>query len=59
MSSLSIEYLKKARGRLVAEARITIPAVTAPIDHRVEATITDESGDAVARATVLWRLGPV
>jgi acyl-coenzyme A thioesterase PaaI-like protein len=58
VTGLSIEYLKKARGRLTAQARVTIPTVTEPVDHRVEAEITDEAGDVVARAVVLWRLAP-
>ncbi len=58
VTGLSIEYLKKARGTLVAEARVTIPTVTEAVDHQVVATITDEGGDLVARATVRWRLAP-
>lgn len=59
VTGLSIEYLKKARGTLTADARVTIPSVTAPVDHDVEAVITDETGDIVAKATVRWRLAPV
>lgn len=59
VTGLSIEYLKKARGTLTADARVTIPSVTTPVDHDVEAVITDETGDVVAKATVRWRLAPV
>jgi acyl-coenzyme A thioesterase PaaI-like protein len=59
VTGLSIEYLKKARGTLTADARVAIPSVTATVDHQVEAVITDETGDIVARATVRWRLAPV
>lgn len=55
---LSITYLKKARGRLVAECRCTVPAVAANVDYEAEATIQDAQGDVVARATARWRLGP-
>ena len=55
---LSTEYVKKARGRLVAEARCAVPTVTADADYEVTATITDAAGDTVARATARWRLGP-
>ena len=56
---LRIEYMKKARGRLVAESRCTIPAISVDTDHDFETTITDEAGDAVARVISTWRLGPV
>lgn len=56
---LSITFLKKARGRLVAECRCTIPAVPGDIDYEATATIQDGSGELVARAVARWRLGPV
>jgi hypothetical protein len=55
---LSITFLKKARGRLEAECRCEIPVVTADREFEIEATIMDETGDMVARATAQWRLGP-
>lgn len=56
---LHVEYVKKARGRLVAESRSTAPErVTAPMDHSVVAEISDEAGDVVARVTADWRLSP-
>jgi acyl-coenzyme A thioesterase PaaI-like protein len=57
LTGLSITYLKKARGRLVAECRCTIPPVTASVDYEATATITDAAGDVVARAVARWRLG--
>ena len=59
VTGLSTEFLKKARGTLVAECTAGIPAVTGPVDHEVEAVIRDGAGDAVARVHVRWRLGPV
>ncbi len=56
--SLSIEYLKKARGTLTAECRCSPPAVTAETEYTVHTTITDAAGDPVARASVVWRLAP-
>jgi uncharacterized protein (TIGR00369 family) len=58
VTALSIEYLKKARGRLVAECRCEVPPVTEEREQVVEAEIRDESRDVVARATVRWRLSP-
>ena len=59
LTGLEMRYVKKARGVLTAEARCTIPHVTASVDYRVEAEIRDVQGDLVAVATALWRLSPV
>lgn len=59
VTRLSIEYLKKARGTLLAESRVAIPTVTSDTDYEVRADIKDRSGEVVARATVIWRLQPV
>jgi acyl-coenzyme A thioesterase PaaI-like protein len=58
LTGLTITYHKKARGRLVAECRCAIPAVTGSLDYEAVATITDSSGDVVAQAVARWRLGP-
>ncbi len=59
VTGLQITYLKKARGRLVAESTAHPPEVELePVDADVTATITDADGDVVAIATVTWRLGP-
>ena len=59
VKSLSIDYLKKARGRLVAECDCEPPADNAERDFQVLARIRDEEGDVVAEVRVDWRLGPV
>lgn len=58
VTRLEIEYLKKARGALTAEATVTIPEVTASRDYIVRADIRDPAGDTVARIAVTWRLSP-
>jgi acyl-coenzyme A thioesterase PaaI-like protein len=56
--AIRIEYLKKARGTLMAECTATPPVVTEPIDVEVTAAITDAAGDTVAMITATWRLAP-
>ena len=56
VTSIGAEYLKKARGTLVAEARVTVPPVTEPVETRVEALIRDHSGAEVCRVHTIWRL---
>jgi len=59
VTRIEIDYLKKARGVLTGESRVTLPpAVTEPVDHVVAADIRDAEGDVVARVAVRWRLGP-
>jgi acyl-coenzyme A thioesterase PaaI-like protein len=63
VTGLSIEYRKKARGRLVCECTAEAPASISPsmpdsVTHDVHAAITDAAGDVVASATVHWRLSP-
>ena len=59
VTGLSIEYLKKARGTLVATTTADAPtAVTESMLHEVVATITDRAGDVVAVCKVQWKLSP-
>jgi len=53
---LNIEYLKKARGTLIAESRCSIPEIVGEADYDVLAQVSDASGEIVARARVTWRL---
>jgi acyl-coenzyme A thioesterase PaaI-like protein len=56
VTGLSITYLKKARGCLVAECRCSIAPVTNDRDETIEARIQDSTGAVVARAEARWRL---
>lgn len=53
---LSAEYFKKARGTLTAEARVTVPPVSGPVEHPIEARIADGSGAEVCVVRAVWRL---
>jgi len=57
--NLEIEYLKKARGRLVAEGSAAPPdTITESINSLALAEIRDVEGDTVSRVKVHWRLSP-
>lgn len=58
VTHLGIDYLKKARGTLTAEAAVAIPEVGTTVDYVVHADIRDTAGDTVARIAVTWRLSP-
>ena len=58
VTRLSIDYVKKARGRLVAESTAAPMDAREEKEHEIEAVIRDAAGDVVARATARWRVGP-
>ncbi len=60
VTGLSVEYTKKARGTLVADSNADIPTVRGrgEMEHVVRASITDATGDVVARVAVTWLLSP-
>lgn len=56
---LEIQYLKKARGRLIATGKANPPdIIDEPIKSIVEAEIKDAVGDVVATMNVHWLLSP-
>lgn len=59
VTRITMDYMKKARGTLTAESRVTVPTVTERTDYVVTADIVDAQGEVVARATVTWKLEPV
>jgi acyl-coenzyme A thioesterase PaaI-like protein len=58
LKGLSIEYHKKARGTLTAEATAPVLADNAERDLQVETAIRDAAGDVVATARAHWLVGP-
>jgi acyl-coenzyme A thioesterase PaaI-like protein len=59
LTGFRIEYLKKARGLLTAEARCTVPTEKEKKEHVVTVDILNESGDTVCRAYATWLVSPV
>jgi acyl-coenzyme A thioesterase PaaI-like protein len=53
----SITYLKKARGLLLAEARVDPATLPKSGDFIVAVEARDSVGDVVVRAEASWRLG--
>jgi acyl-coenzyme A thioesterase PaaI-like protein len=58
ITSLSIDYLKKARGLLISECDFQLPDFREKGEHLVEVLIRDQEGDVVARAEAKWLVGP-
>jgi uncharacterized protein (TIGR00369 family) len=59
VTGFSISYLKKARGLLTAECRVSGLDVTTAQDYEAAVAITDTHNDVVAQATARWRLRPI
>lgn len=57
-TGFSIEFLKKARGRIVARCEADVDGSSEVRDIDVEADLMDDAGDVVARFTARWRVGP-
>lgn len=56
---LEIDYLKKARGTIIAVGTASPPAaVLEETEDVAYAELTDEAGDPVARVVVRWKLAP-
>jgi len=55
---IKIEFLKKARGEITAEAHCAVPDASARHEHPVEALLVDEEGDKVARFSARWMIDP-
>jgi uncharacterized protein (TIGR00369 family) len=58
VKGMSIEYLKKARGTLVATGKCPVPNTSAKQDVDVTVEIADAKGEVVARAMVKSLISP-
>lgn len=58
LTGLSVEYLKKARGTLTAEAAIEMPGTSERKEYEFETVVRDASGEVVATARARWLVGP-
>ncbi len=58
VTGIQIDYAKKARGRITAESRVTLPKLKSETEHVVRAEMRDESDAVVAQLAVRWRLRP-
>jgi acyl-coenzyme A thioesterase PaaI-like protein len=58
LTGYSIDYVKKARGRLLAECRCAIPTDNAEHTVEVDGEITDSAADVVATVQARWLIGP-
>lgn len=52
-----IEYLKKGRGTLEAQASCSPPALTETADFEIETTVSNKNREIVAKARAKWRIG--
>jgi acyl-coenzyme A thioesterase PaaI-like protein len=58
LTGFSIEYLKKARGTLLAQCHCTVPVSNAPGDLDISGEIRDSDGAVVAMVMARWHIGP-
>jgi acyl-coenzyme A thioesterase PaaI-like protein len=59
VTKISMEYFKKARGKITAESRPVLPDLSREGEYDFDSDLKNEKGELVARATVRWKLGPV
>lgn len=58
ITHLGIDYLKKARGTLLAECTAPVIASSERKEYEVGADIKNEAGEVVARVKARWMIGP-
>lgn len=55
---IEVEFLKKARGDIIAEGHCAPPDISESHEHPVQAILVDQAGDKVARFSARWMVGP-
>ncbi len=58
LTGISVDYLKKARGRLTAECFCSIPDSNEQREYTLRGEIRDAAGDPVANIDARWLIGP-
>lgn len=58
VAGLSIEYVKKARGKITATSECPVPDSSERHEYEVPVVMTDPGGEVVARATLRSLVGP-
>ena len=58
LAGLSMEYLKKARGRIVAECHCPVPPDSARREYTLKVELKDGAGNVVAVGTLRSLIGP-
>jgi acyl-coenzyme A thioesterase PaaI-like protein len=58
LTGFEMDYLKKARGKLLAECRCEVPADNSEREYALAGEIRDAAGDVVAVARARWQVGP-
>lgn len=58
VAGISIEYLKKARGKITARCECPVPETSERKEYLVPVTMEDEGGEVVAKATLRSLVGP-
>ena len=57
--SLSVDFLRKARGTLVATSSFVAPDASRDAEIEIPVEVRDAGGEVVVRARARWRYGPV
>jgi len=57
VTHISVDFMKKARGRLNAVCRCSLPEIKDDVEFKVFADIFDQDKELVSRVNVTWQLG--
>lgn len=59
LTALSIDYVKKARGTLIAECTLDPPTTNERAEHEIEVVTRNAKGEVVTRARARWLVSPL